>query len=466
MSIWKSSIGSYSPPVNPPAEEATYTRPTDWLSLPNVIEGEEKFIGLYAITEDTRYVSFTVEGDYSVDWGDGSSIENFSTQTQATHIYDYSLLSEQSLSSRGYKQAIITITPQENNNLTSILLESPLWLDINLVGQYVSSFSYYDPADDYKKPNLLQRFNFIGANQISSFYNFFGYYKSLEIVEALDTSLSTDFSYMFDSCDNLKYIPTFNTSLGENFSAMFMSCTSLKSIPILDTSAGIYFSSMFSSCSSLEEAPLLNTSNGIEFYDMFSYCYYLKEVPAFDFSLGTDLSYLFSSCYSLQTIPLIDTSSVQNVTGMFYMCVSLKNIPLLNFANVTVARDLFSMCYSLEKLPLLNLSSTTQATGFCDKCYSLVTVPAIDFSNVVDNIIFNECYNLSQYNVIHTTVSTQFSKCNLSRSAIVTFFNNLDTCIYPSGFGTQIYLGGNPGASELVQEDLDIAINKGYTVVV
>ena len=70
----------------PPAPEP-WVRPSDWLALPTVADGDEIFVGLHAIFPDANFVAFTVAGDYEVDWGDGTS-NTYSSGATAEHEYD------------------------------------------------------------------------------------------------------------------------------------------------------------------------------------------------------------------------------------------------------------------------------------------------------------------------------------------------------------------------------------------
>jgi hypothetical protein len=64
------------------AEESfEWVRPSDWLEMPAMNEGDQKFAGLYAIFKgasgftgakaDSNFVALNMEGNYIVDWGNG-----------------------------------------------------------------------------------------------------------------------------------------------------------------------------------------------------------------------------------------------------------------------------------------------------------------------------------------------------------------------------------------------------------
>ena len=102
---------------------APWVRPTDWLPLPTVTETDQKFVGLHAVYPDANFVALSAAGDYTVDWGDGV-VENFASSTVAQHEYNYDTydVGGTTLCSRGYKQAVVTVTPQAGQSLTFLNL--------------------------------------------------------------------------------------------------------------------------------------------------------------------------------------------------------------------------------------------------------------------------------------------------------------------------------------------------------
>jgi hypothetical protein len=109
----------------PPSPEPTpWVRPSDWLVMPEVLETDDTFVGLHAVIEDgDNFVAFrftTSTGQYQVDWGDGT-IDLVNSDVTAEHTYDYASYDtgNTTLSTRGYKQAIIVVTPVTGNLLTA-----------------------------------------------------------------------------------------------------------------------------------------------------------------------------------------------------------------------------------------------------------------------------------------------------------------------------------------------------------
>ena len=79
---------------------------------------EQKIVGLHAVLPGNNWVAFTLSGAYTVDWGDGTT-ENFAAGVTAYRNLAWSSYNTSTLTARGYRQAIITITPQSGHNITS-----------------------------------------------------------------------------------------------------------------------------------------------------------------------------------------------------------------------------------------------------------------------------------------------------------------------------------------------------------
>ena len=260
---------------------STWVRPAEWIALPTLTAGEEKLVGLYRVNDAANQcVAFTVTGDYTVDWDDGSAPENVASGVKAEHSYTFADIDPATETGDGWRQAIITITPQAGAALTTINLTSvhavgtgnytSRWLDVAVVGAGVTQCLCGGIASATLKPlAAMEQFEYVGTNSVASFYHMFFGCSSLTTVPALDTSSGKNFSNMFYGCTSLTTVPALDTSSGGDFSYMFFGCSSLTSIPALDTSSGGSFSYMFYGCSRLQTIPALDTSSGTSFSHMF-----------------------------------------------------------------------------------------------------------------------------------------------------------------------------------------------------
>lgn len=410
-------------------EPDEWKRPGDWLPIEGkVTAGEHKFVGLYAIFEEGNFISLSAAGNYTVDWGDGV-VENFASGVQADHIYSYDSFPGTE-SADGYRQAIVTVTPQAGQNLTGINLQcqhrqsglniiySTGWLDIRISGENIVNLSVGGSTSNHR---YLQTFCFLGKNGITDFNRlFFGCY-DLQFVPLFDTSKGKDFSYMFSLCSSLQSVPQLDTAGGTDFSYMFQGCSSLLSVPQLDTSNGTNFSYMFISCYKLKSIPLFNTSKGTSFRYMFSSCYAIKSGPLLDTSNGTNFSYMFSACYALESIPVYNTSKGAYFNYMFQGCIALKNIALSDTSKGVNFGNMFQGCTLLKTGPIMNTSNGTDFRNMFFNCSTLQSIPFYDTAKGTNfNYTFGSCPALKTIPLLNTSSGTtfigMFSFCSILRT--------------------------------------------------
>ena len=350
---------------------AQWVRPADWLPLPAVTETDQKFVGLHAIYPDANFVALSAAGDYTVDWGDGV-VENFAANAIAQHEYNYDTYDtgNATLSSSGYKQAVVTLTPQAGQNLTALNLHhchsaltvqySSGFLDIALAGQFLTDLriGVQTPGSGSQVIRFadLERVNIVRSSVVNFSYLFYGCY-SLQAVVSISTDAvsGVNMSYMFSNCYSLTSVPQFDTSAVTSMNNMFNNCYSLASVPQFDTSAVTSMSGMFQGCFSITSVPLFNTATVTNMGSMFSNCSSLTSVPQFNTAAVTSMSNMFSYCYSLTSVPLFNTAKVTNMGSMFSNCSSLTSVPQFNTAAVTSMSNMFSGCLSLSKVSMTGM---------------------------------------------------------------------------------------------------------------
>lgn len=299
-----------------------WVRPTDWLTMPTI--GTQEFIGLLAITNDeSNHIALNCAGAYTVDWGDGTS-QNVATGVKAEHSYTYSSISSSTLSTRGYKQVLVRVTPQAGQNLTTVNLQQQhstlakvhtvSWLDIAIKGANISTLS-------------------IGGTTVYLF-----------MCENVDV-------YSFGSITNLSYL--------------FYQLYALQKFTLPSTSAVTNFTAMLGSCLSIKKIPLISMVGALNVSDMFNGCYSLKEIPLFNTSAVTNFSNMLYGCYCLQSIPLLNTISGTNFSGMLRICYSIQQIPNLNTAAGTNFSNMLTTSTSIAKAAFQGTRYAISYSGFC-----------------------------------------------------------------------------------------------------
>jgi surface protein len=416
----------------------TYQRPSEWLTLPTLVVGEQKIVMLHKVDDsDSNFCAFMVQGNYIVDWGDGSATQSYTSFTTATHLYDYNSagLSSQTPTSFGYKQVIVTITPQSGQNLTRLdlnLKHPPIngvafpvystgWLDIKMVGDKFTRIAIGSDLNGYVtyvSQNYLEMFEFVGPTSTSFVNPSYMFYncRALRKVVSLDASNFTTVYRLFAGCNSLMTTPMLDLQNVTDTSDMFQLCRSIVTVPFYNLSNVTTSYGMFYVNYSLVSVPLFDLSNLIDGTNMFSNCFQLSSLPLFNLqSLVTGTS-MFTGLISLESLPLFNLQSLVSANSMFSNANRLVDVPLFNLSNVTNASNIFSNCRSLESVPLFNLSNVTNASGMFAACYVLKIVPKFTFTNLTNAAsMFASCYSLVNVPLLDlsnvTSASGMFSYC-------------------------------------------------------
>lgn len=454
------SIGSFKLPISQAAssgeenlEPTPYVRPVDWLDIDSLVTvGQQKFVGLVAIFEDSNFFAVRGYAAYTVDWGDGT-VTNYASSVVAYHQYDWNYAGFVGTeTTEGFRQAIITITPQAGQNLTTLNFNenhnqsglqansSNGLLDVKVSGALITFMTFNN------KNRFLQRYNFVGTNSITSvngmfqnchnlrevnvntssctnFTSMFFQCYAIESVPNLDTSLGTAFGSMFYYCENLKSIPNFDFSSGVNFQQCFNFCVSIVKFPDMNCIAGTNFTSMFANCYSMIRNPNMITSAVLtkSFQNIFANCGSMLEFVDFNTQQATSYATMFQNCYSLKTLPgTINLSgTVPIVTNnMFQNCYSIQQAPNLDLSKSTNVGTMFANCQNMESVPAYTILVATSMTSMFSSCFSLISVGSFIFgaTNMKGfNSTFSSCASLTEtpnWNLSQATdVTNMFNGC-------------------------------------------------------
>lgn len=240
------------------------------------------------------------------------------------------------------------------------------------------------------------------------------------LIENINTSNITDFSYFYRNSDWFSY-PQIDTSNGINMQGMFRGarCSNLVDY---NTSKVKDMSDMFHGCYNFTQLPNFDVSEVINAENMFGGCYNLpildfqywnfaslkNATGMFEYTNIMDIknlnigglenaSSMFSSCYSLINVSFLNTNNLKNMCWMFDDCYNLKEISNLDTHNVVNMRFSFSSCNNLKTVPNFNTSNVTDMSWTFSSCDNLSTIPNFDTSNVINmEGIFSDCQNLKE----------------------------------------------------------------------
>jgi len=424
-----------------------WVRKTDWLPLVVDPATDHKFVGLFAVrNRDINAVAFTAAGNYTVDWGDGTS-DNFASGATAQKTYNFADISSSTLTSEGFKQVIITITPQSGQNLTTVNLNikhSTLssqttpgcnWLEVKVGGPSFGSFGYlggttalgsngniiFPLLENFEVYNgslsgnnlnysfntgcprlnqftFISRTDFLGnvsTNQmLSTFCNCF---------ELTKVDIRTPSGYIepyqmdatFYNCYELKSLSLIRTNqLRNNSNYIFNNCFELEELGGIElTFASVSSSLSFSNTSKVKRLKINQNSNGAININGCNFLDYYELI----FNAGGQVS--VSSINLKQAFVRMNTTSI-NGNNMFQFCTKLIKVIFSGSGSFDRLSAAFQNCYDLKSVEGLRTNGTNimAFNNAFSGCYSLESVPSISYGIIGGTgtflNMFNNCYSL------------------------------------------------------------------------
>ena len=467
----------------------TYTRPSNWRTMPTVSASEQKIVGLFYVKDlgdiNTELV-FSVNGAYTVDWGDSTS-NNYADGAKASHSYSYASIDNSYIVEPGIKQVIVTITPQAGQNLTTFVATNYYdgitfylntnWLEFiismpNSASIQFGSTSYINSSIksikilSIKDNTLLSFRSLTSVEQIdipstfiapASLEGLFRGCNSLKVVTLFNTVNVYTIDFMFEQCRSIKSIPEYNFLKVNSAVSAFYSCVSLESFNHTNLPELIYANYMFSYCLSLKSIAACNTPKLNAMSNTFFHCESLREMPLWNTGLVTNMGNCWSYCYSMKKVAELDFSKVttmqSNYDGLFRDCTSLDKLPeSLKYLPVGLTAPLgsFNGCNSISYIPeFVNTSQWTQIhtpiynVGIFHNLYSVNEFPALNLTNVTSGgYIGGNNYNLLRSKLYNVKVSHTYANSRLDQIAINEVIENLGT---PSASQT-LTISSTPGA--------------------
>ncbi len=320
-------------------EFSKWTRPADWPALP---ADAANTIGIIAAvfpdSGNNVVVNMTTSaGTYTVDWGDGSTSAGVSSGATASHAYDYSDGDLPSATTRGYKCAVVTITPDTGGaNFTAVNLGPSGTNTLN--------------------PWLDVRINAPSATTVQIKPNTNAYW--LERVRITAVGAITSMASMFSSCVNLKVVEMPANSCGAvtTIASIFSGCRGLVRVDMrgwgFDSSL-VTATSAFDSCSGLVECLFDTTTfdSITSAASMFSGC---QALPSLTISLAacTSLSSAFRTMGSLTRLEITSLGAVTTIADMCNSDFVLREVifPSASWAgSLATTTNAFASCISLSR---------------------------------------------------------------------------------------------------------------------
>jgi surface protein len=475
-----------------------WVRNPSWRALTAVGSSEEKFSGLVAVFPQGSYLALSAAGNYTVDWGDGTTA-NINSGVTANNLYDFNdadlagtnapvdLTDTGDLVERtahGYSNGMEVrfYNIVDTTGLTAAQVYYVINATANdfqvaaTVGGSAIALSTNGSATllPYKQaivtvtPNggTLTSININVRNTTSGLQAYGTGWLDIEVGSPNFTGLTiggtnvrflmcervavrsigsvTTLTNLFINFVKLQSFILPSTAAVTNMAGMFAACFSLTDIPLLDTAAVTTMASMFQNCASLTSVPLFNTAAVTNMQNMLFGCYSLTSVPLFNTVAVTNMQSMFENCSSLASVPLFNTAAVTNMLGTFRACVSLDTIPLLNTAAVTTMQNMFLSCNSLTSVPLFNTAAVTNMQSMFQSCVSLAAIPLFNTAAVTNMLnMFGDCFSLVTMPLLNTAAVTnmQFTFGNCHALSSVPALNT--TAVSSSGNFSNIFVNCN-----------------------
>jgi surface protein len=455
-----------------------YIRPSDWLPLPEAAaQGVNGLLAVFPNNQDRNLLAIQAQTAYTVDWGDGV-IEDFASNVQGQHEYDYDLLPAETLSSRGYKQVIVKVTPQAGQNLTRCFLANrhtdwgtntafgyPVnWLDLNINLPNLSSGGQFLGISQGTQgtPNLLERCHIASWGALS---NAAGLFQRCRAIQSLNenewiTDGIISMSNMFSNCDQLQSLDcsSWNTSSVTSANGFAQNCVNLKTFKGINWNllSCSNLSSFFTGCNSLstcevENWQLRTAGAGVAADNLFNGCSSLQSLNLSNWNgKFTTLLSTFNGCRKWTDFTSIqnwDTSSVTNLSNTFAGTgADTVDISAWNISAVTNLTDIFNAGSRLRTVKFSTWPTaivTTVGSSFCTANYNLQT------------------FTLGGGEIAYAGTSVlNFSNCALSATQLNAIYSALAD--YTSQTGKTINVNNNWG---IATDDPSIATAKNWTVI-
>lgn len=423
------------------ADASTWTRPSDWLTLPAASANTVR--GLHAVFNNTtNFATVRMQTSngaaYTIDWGDGV-VESAASNAVIQHNYNWNNVSSSTVTSTGYRQAIVTITPPSGATFSYANFSDKYTSGVTIPATTRYSSGWLDM--NVNLPNLTsgQRLFFGGSSLRHSF---------LERINITSWGAITSANSMFYSCTALREINSseWNTSAITDMGSMFFECFSIQ---VLDgstwnTSLVTSFNTMLRACNSLIEVKCSgwNTSslNNIGNFALGCTSLIKIDVSSWNVSNVTTLTNAFNGCWSLPKINIggWTLTNATSLSGMFSACWSLRDLGIINLSlpAATSINSMFIDCLSLPFIGIINVPSGASTATICQNCTSLKSAGFIGINS-----------------------STSFSGAMLSGPELDAIYTNLSA----TGTGKTITVTGNFGTAT---HNPSIATAKGWTVTV
>jgi BspA type Leucine rich repeat region (6 copies) len=440
-----------------PVVPKPYTRPVDWptVSIP-AAHAISILAAVFPAGGNYAALNVTVTGGYTVNWGDGTSA-NYATGVTAEHQYTYSTLST-SVTSRGYKTAIIHITTQTGGAAITAF-------DLS------SKHSTFGAANAGSSPWLDVEINTPSATSIAFSTTVLPYYLEVCNINACGSLANLD--YMWYNCFALQQLilPSGFGSAATSMDWAWNSCSALQQL-VLPSGFGAAVTSLnhtWYNCPALELLTLPSGFGGsvTNLNFTWAFCSALAQLtlPAGFGAAATSAMYTWNSCFALQQLVLPSGfgSLITTLDNAWNSCSALQHLSMPSGfgAAVTSTANTWAYCSALQQLTFptgfgASLATVDSAWNSCSALQQL-TFPS-GFGSAIASAFSTWDFCSALQSITNLAIPITFSVDNSNLDA--TALNAIYTAL-PTVTGQTLTCSSNYGYAGSTQT---IATNKGWTL--
>lgn len=351
-----------------------WIRPAGWLQMPTITAAENKLAFLFAVYENEEncftlnYGSTTC--NYTVDWGDGTTLTINNLNAIQTKRYDYSLINSIVLQDNfgiNYKQVIVTVTLNSGTLAAWVISPSSAATRTgkSQILESVLSHSHSVSFAARQQPLMesLKIIKLIPTGVVSNQYQNFVSLRNFEGFENIDTTNTTTSTSAFNAIGPVWQTLNFTWNSGASGMTSILSGSRIKKFGNMTFLGNGGLSTALSGCPSLEEIGDINLGNHNALTSMFINNFSLRKIGTITTG-GTSIGIIamFQNCYSLEEIVFTSAANVTSLASTtFATCVSLRRLvlPGLRFS-VTAPVGSLQRDGILEFITSLGTASTTQ----------------------------------------------------------------------------------------------------------
>jgi hypothetical protein len=339
----------------------TWIRPAGWLTMPTITSADNKLAFLFAVYENEENCFSLNYGsaicDYTVDWGDGTTLNVVNQITIKEKRYDYSVISSIVLQDElgiNYKQVIITVTL--NSGTLSGWVIGSISGTIGAPGsrpgkpQVLEAIISHDHSVNFSSRSswpLMQNLiikKLKPTGTVSSHFNNFVNLRNIEGFDLIDTTATGISSSTFIGIGPINKIDIVWSSGVQSMTSLFASSAFKRLGNVTLTTTGS-LNTAFNGCRNLIEVGNVNLISTTSAQSTFLNCFSLVKIGTITINSVTTPNSMFSGCYSLQELEFVDCSTLTNTSNMFGTCLSLRKLIMtglivsLNVASLNLQRQ-------------------------------------------------------------------------------------------------------------------------------